>query len=95
MLILIWQLFVNGSEKYPIPVYHEIDFDDGVTHLWSRQVMADHEGFAEVTKEVSKKYDGMSEDELSFLWSKKNYLDSRESLHKMINSKMDSILKRN
>jgi len=83
-------LFGSFDDKYPEPVYYEVNFYDGNTHLWSRQIYYDYYGDIEQTnKDVEEKYKGI--DDIDFLWSKKNYLDSRKPNKKQLGIKMNEI----
>ena len=51
-------------DKFPEPVWYEMNFNDGVTHLWHRSVLYDTELFENVQDSLDLKYNGKSEIEI-------------------------------
>lgn len=52
------------SDKFPEPVYYEMNFNDGVTHLWHRSVLYDTELFENVQDSLDLRYEGKSKTEI-------------------------------
>lgn len=52
------------SDKFPEPVYYEMNFNDGVTHLWHRSVLYDTELFENVQDSLDLRYKGKSKTEI-------------------------------
>lgn len=63
-IALIFILFYSGTDKFPEPVWYEINFNDGVTHLWHRSVLYDTELFENVQDSLGIKYKGKSKTEI-------------------------------
>ena len=58
-------LLGSFNTTYSEPEYYEVNFNDGVTHLWSREVYFDYYGaIEEITNEVYLKYDKMNHFEI-------------------------------
>jgi hypothetical protein len=87
--------FLSSFNKpFPEPVYYEIDFGDGVTHLWSRQVYYDLAEENGLNAKLNYRFDNMDEKEFTFKLSKRMYLDSRDSLRNSIKKRIDDIYKK-
>ena len=70
---------------YPEPLYYEIDFNDGVTHLWSRSIHDDYYGHVEKTsKKVNKKFSHISIQELNYRSSCLALIDSKKKRDKRV-----------
>lgn len=52
------------SDKFPEPVYYEMNFNDGATHLWHRSVLYDTELFENVQDSLDLRYEGKSKTEI-------------------------------
>jgi hypothetical protein len=74
---LIFTSYTDGI--YPEPLYYEIKFNDGVTHLWSREIIYDYYGMHdEIQDRVNNRYKNMSIDSLNYIVSWNQYLESRK-----------------
>ena len=86
-LFLISTSYTDGV--YPKPLYYEVDFNDGVTHLWSRAVYDDYHGIVKQTfEEVTMKYFLMNEKDIEYNAICISYEESREKRK----AKMDSLI---
>jgi len=73
---LIFILTTSYNDVYPEPIYYEIDFNDGVTHLWSRKVMYNYDNdVIEITKRVDLKYNDMCPKEIHQRAAYQSYID--------------------
>jgi hypothetical protein len=100
---LIILTLTSYSDKYPEPIWYEIEFGDGVTHLWSREIMYDYNGIVQETSDiVSDKYNNYEDEkhkiknkdiikDRKFINYQTSYNMIKES-KEMIEHKMDSIL---
>lgn len=74
MFILALTSSFNGI--YPEPLYYEIDFNDNVTHLWSRKVMHNYDdNVTKTLKRVDLKYNDMSSKEIHKRAAYQSYRD--------------------
>jgi hypothetical protein len=75
-LILLVLTSFNG--KYPEPLYYEVDFNDGVTHLWSRELYYNYNDIKKETEEqVILKYWTMNQDDIEYSAICLSYEESR------------------
>ena len=92
LLIFTWYLFTNSSEVYPEPEYYVIDFGDGVIHKWSREIYYDLAAENGLNKKLNYRFENESNNVLTFRLSKSMYLNSRDSLHRIVDENMERIL---
>lgn len=84
---------------YPEPLYYEIDFNDGVTHLWSREVYHDYFDLGEnkdnkikQTKEqVKLKYWLMDNETINYTAICLSYEESRREKKQKMKDILNSI----
>jgi hypothetical protein len=75
---LIILTLTSYSDKYPEPIWYEIEFNDGVTHLWSREIMYDYNGIVQETSDIiNNKYKGESIERINYKTIRLTYLLSR------------------
>jgi len=71
LFIIMWYAFVNASEPCTEPLYYEVEFNDDVTHLWSREVYHDIYGNVESLDSLfALKYNGLSNDKIDVINSR-------------------------
>ena len=88
-IMVTWVLNTSLNQKFPEPVWYEMDFGDGVTHLWHRSVVYDTENkIQETTDKVNQEYQMEDESFIDFRVSYWGLIVKKER----IKAKADSIL---
>lgn len=89
ILAIILLSLTSYSGVYPIPVYYQENYGDGVIHKYTRSVYHDiHGNIEKTTTKINSKFSGETTESITEMVSYRIYLESR----KVTKAKMNEII---